>query len=424
MKTMETPVLAGWAAAEITPNIPCRMGGYGSRAAPANAVHDPLYAHALALGTPDRPFVVIVCDLIGIDETMVEETRRNVAQQHPGAATWLGATHTHAGPDVTRSLSFSSDPPDPAIKKRVITGAESAAREAIMQMHPVWARNASGPINGVATNRDHPEQAADITLDMLCFYDAPEQAQPAAVFGSFPCHPTVMSADNLAISADLSGAFRRQLHVLLGDDTWIALATGAAGDISTRHTRQGQGFDELERLGGLLARQASHLFPTGQPLALASPDIREIVMSLEPKVPFSPEELAANARRIQELMSEKRQTGNIAQLRTLETALQGIQATQKLVWKEQPRNLTVSVAQMGKLALVAVPGELYNRLGAVIKQTAKHFVLLLGYTNGYVGYIPSREAYAELDYEVLISPFAPGSGEKLAQTVKQLLRDV
>ncbi len=424
MKTMETPVLAGWAAAEITPNIPCRMGGYGARAASANAVHDPLFAHALALGTPESPFIVIICDLIGVDETMVEETRRNIAQQYPGAASWLGATHTHSGPDVARALSFSSDAPDPAIKKLVSTGAKSAAREAITRMHPVWARCASGPINGVATNRDHPEQKADITLDLLCFYDAPEQAQPAAVFGSFPCHPTVMSAGNLAISADLPGAFRRQLHALRGDNIWIALATGAAGDISTRHTRQGQGFDELERLGGLLARQASNLFSSGEPLALSSPDIREVVMSLEPKVPFSPEELAANARRIQELMSTEQKKGNIAQLRTLETALQGIQATQKLARKEQPRNLKVSVAQMGKLALAAVPGELYNRLGAEIKRTTKHFVLLLGYTNGYVGYIPSREAYAELDYEVLISPFAPGSGEKLAQTIKQLLRDV
>lgn len=263
-----------------------------------------------------------------------------------------------------------------------------------------------------------------MTLDLLCFYDAPEQSQPAAVFGSFPCHPTVMSADNLAISADLPGAFRRQMHALLGGDAWIALATGAAGDISTRHTRRGQGFDELERLGALLAQQAANLILAGQPLALAAPDVREAVVSLEPKASISFEELAAYVQRIQERMKTELQAGNIAQLRTLETTLQGIQAVQKLAWKEQPRNITVSVALMGNLALAAVPGELYNRLGAVIKQTTKHFVLLLGYTNGYVGYIPSREAYAELDYEILISPFAPGSGERLAQTVQQLLRDV
>ena len=49
------------------------------------------------------------------------------------------------------------------------------------------------------------------------------------------------------------------------------------------------------------------------------------------------------------------------------------------------------------------------------------FVLLLGYTNGYVGYIPSRAAYADMDYEVLMSPFAPGSGERLANALRMLL---
>lgn len=256
MKTMDMPVLAGWAMAEITPDIPCRMGGYGARVGLANAVHDALYAHALALGTPERLFVIVICDLVGIDEAAVSSLHRLVVAQHPHATLWLGATHTHSGPDIARSLSFSPALFDSAPGQRMIEGAVKAAREAIAHMHAVTVRWARGPMNGIATNRDHPEQRADIALDLLCFYDTPEQAQPSALFGSFPCHPTVMGADNLAISADLPGAFRRQLKILLGDTSWIALATGAAGDISTRHTRQGQGFDELERLGGQMAQQA------------------------------------------------------------------------------------------------------------------------------------------------------------------------
>lgn len=424
---METPVLAGWSAAEITPRIPCRMGGYGSRIEPANAVHDPLYAHALALGTPARPFALIVCDLIGVDEMLVAETRRNITAQYPQATVWLGATHTHSGPDAARSLSFVQELPDAAIKERIVAGAASAARAAIARLHQVWVRRASRPVNGVATNRDHPEQAADIALDLLCFYNTPGQTQPAAIFGSFPCHPTVMSADNLAISADLPGAFRRQFK--MGRDTsgpyndvWIALATGAAGDISTRHTRRGQGFDELERLGALLARQAYDLLAAAQPLALAPPDIRDIIVSLEPKEPLSAGELAARLQRVQERMNAERQAGNMAYARTLETTLQGIQAALKLAQNEESRDITVSVALLGELALAAIPGELYSRLGAAIRQAARYFVLLLGYTNGYAGYIPSREAYQELDYEVLISPFAPGAGEKLVEVVQALFQ--
>jgi len=200
------------------------------------------------------------------------------------------------------------------------------------------------------------------------------------------------------------------------------LATGAAGDISTRHTRQGQGFDELERLGGLMARQAYDLLSRAQPLSLSLPDIRSTIVSLERKEPFSPETLASYTHLIQARMNAELQAGHVAQARTLETALLGIQALQMKtpVQEEGAQDMTVSVALLGELALAAVPGELYNRLGKIIKRASERFVMLLGYTNGYVGYLPSREAYEELDYEVLMSPFAPGSGERLVKEIQAL----
>jgi neutral ceramidase len=424
---IQTPYLAGWARAEITPDIPCPMGGYAARSGPAAAIHDPLYAYALALGEPERPLVVIICDLICVEEAMVREVRQRVARQFSGAKTWLGATHTHSGPDVARSLSFAREQPDPALRERIIAGACGSAIQAIAAMHPVWVKRASGAISGVATNRDHPERDADLTLDMLCFYETDEpQAQPAALFASFPCHPTVMSAANLALSADLPGAYRRQLRALLGADSWICLATGAAGDISTRHTRQGQGFDELERLGVLLAQQAYALLAAAQPLKLDFPRVHERSITLERKEPFAPADLAASIQSVQARISAERQAGHLAQARTLETTLQGLQAAQRgfLENKEQELELNVSVALLGECALVAVPGELYNELGARIKRAGERFVLLLGYTNGYAGYLPAKAAYAEMDYEVLMSPFAPGAGERLAEALELFLKDV
>ena len=423
---LHTPALAGWARAEITPGIPCPMSGYAARAGLATATHDPLYAYALAFGDPAQPLVVIICDLIGVDDAMVREVRQRVARRVAGAKIWLGATHTHSGPDAVRSLSSARAQSDPTLGECVIAGACDSAVQAIAAMHPVWVKRASGAINGVATNRDHPERDADLTLDILCFYDTDEpQARPAALFASFPCHPTVMSAANLALSADLPGAYRRQLRTLLGMDTWICLATGAAGDISTRHTRRGQGFDELEHLGALLAQQAYALLAAAQPLTLALPRLRERVVTLERKEPLAPANLATSIQSVQTRISAERQAGNLAQARTLETALQGLQAAQRgfLENREHTYEIPVSVALLGECALVAVPGELYNEPGARIKRASERFVLLLGYTNGYVGYLPTQAAYAELDYEVLMSPFAPGAGERLAEALELLLKE-
>ncbi|HEX6540810.1 MAG TPA: neutral/alkaline non-lysosomal ceramidase N-terminal domain-containing protein [Ktedonobacterales bacterium] len=418
-------VRAGWAAATITPTIPCWMGGYGDRTAPADAIHDPLYANALALGDPTAPLIVVICDLVAVDASLVARVRERVAEALPGAVVWLGATHTHSGPDVGRI--FSTHEPPPEVTERIVAGATDAAREAARAMRTVRAAWASGSVEGVASNRDHPDSGEEITLDLLCLYaDGDSRGVPSAVFGSFPCHPTVLSAANYAISADLPGAYRRQLRARLGTETWVALATGAAGDISTRHLRQGQGFEELERLGRLLAEAAERFIATAEPLRLAPPIVREDTVALKRKDPLDMKALASDADTLSQQRAAALEAGNIAQARTLETVLQGIRAAQHIGSAQQDLplpSLTVATARLGELALVAIPGELYSRLGAEIRRGAASPALVLGYTNGYVGYIPTREAYQSLDYEVLMSQFGAGSGEDVAAAALRMLRE-
>lgn len=418
-------VLAGWASAEITPTPPCWMGGYGDRTSPAESIHDPLYAHALALGDSAAPFIVITCDLVAVDATLVAAIRERVAADIPGVVVWIGATHTHSGPDVGRLLATRD--PEPEVINRIVTGAAQAGRDAARRMRAVHAAWASGLVDGVATNRDHPDNREEITLNLLCLYtDRARGAPPAAVFGSFPCHPTVMSASNLAISADLPGAFRRQLQARLGGDTWVALATGSAGDISTRHVRKGQGFEELDRLGSLLADAAQRYLAGARPITVAQPIVREERVTLQHKPPLDTAALTATAGKLREQRSAALEAGNAAQARTLETALQGIRAAERVgaIQNNMPTDVPVSVARAGELAMVAIPGELYNRLGAQLRDGEQGPLLLLGYTNGYVGYIPTREAYQSLDYEVLMSPLAPGSGEDLITAALRLLNDI
>lgn len=417
-------ILAGWASAEITPAPPCWMGGYGARTSPAESTHDPLLANALALGDPAAPFVIVICDLVSVDDSLVAAIRERVAAGAPGATVWVGATHTHSGPDVGRLLAAHA--PDPAVIARIVDGAAQAATDAIRGMRAVHARWATTSVTGIATDRDHPERQEEIALDLLCLYqDGAPSGNPAAVFGSFPCHPTVLSAENLAISADLPGAFRRHLGARLGGECWVALATGSAGNISTRHHRQGQGFPELERLGRVLAEQAEHAIGQARPLRLASPVVHSERIALQPKDLLDTAALAATADRLRQERAAALAAGNTAQARTLETALQGVQAAEHMraVQRDVPADVPVATAQVGDLAVVAIPGELYNPLGTQLRHHASGPTMVLGYTNGYVGYLPTREAYQSLDYEVLMSPFAAGSSEKLVAGAEQLLSD-
>jgi hypothetical protein len=439
-------IVAGWASEEITPELPCWLGGYAARGAPAQAIHDPLYARALALGSVTSPFILIMCDLLAISDELLHEARRRSELLLPGSIVWVGATHTHSGPAIppssfipangTASLQqFGVDLSMPEqgahMVERIVSALVQAAQDAVVRMHMVEAAWVSAQTHEVVTNRDHPGIGEDTSLDLLCLYEIsqgqPVPAQrlqlPAAVVGSFPCHPTVMGAENLKVSADLPGAFRRQLRALCGTTIWVMLTTGAAGDMSTRYTRHDQSFQELERLGGLLAQQAFEMWAHIRPLQLASG--LACVTAVEPamKSPEDADALELHAMTVQAEMQKELQAGNAAHARTLETILQGIQAAKRAVVEQPavPRRVELSTIIFGELALLAVPGELYNRLGVEIKRKVAGPVLLLGYTNGYVGYLPTSDAYAHLDYEVLVSPFAPGSGERVRDAAIPLL---
>jgi hypothetical protein len=337
------------------------MGGYAARGYPATGVHDPLFARALAFGEAERPFVCVVCDLVAVDELLVQAVRSAV----PEATVWLSATHTHSGPEVGGELAVHGL--DASVRERIAAGAIAAARRALESMRPVSATWTSVGVDDVATNRAHPEAPVDLRLDLLRL----SAADSFAVLGTFDCHPTVLGPDNLLITADLNGAFCRRLESKLGGSAFVTLATGAAGDISTRHTRHAQDFDEVDRFAGLLVDRAYRALCEAESVRLDGPVVTDDRVSLPNR-----------------------------------------------------NHLTIcaslSVAKLGEVTLAAVPGELFNRLGCAIRQAGRH-VLLLGYTNGYIGYIPTREAYAhELDYEVQVTRLAPGAGEKLVEAIVSL----
>ena len=92
---------AGVARADITPETPIRMGGYGARTKPSAGVRDRLSAKALALddGAGTRG-VILTADLIGIDAPFGEQVlgaiqrRTGVPREH----LFVNCSHTHSGP--------------------------------------------------------------------------------------------------------------------------------------------------------------------------------------------------------------------------------------------------------------------------------------------------------------------------------------
>jgi hypothetical protein len=61
--------------------------------------------------------------------------------------------------------------------------------------------------------------------------------------------------------------------------------------------------------------------------------------------------------------------------------------------------------------LVSVPGELFSSIGRQIEASAPLAATwVIGYANGYFGYIPDQDAYDHRTYEALASPYDPSIG--------------
>ena len=94
--------------------------------------------------------------------------------------------------------------------------------------------------------------------------------------------------------------------------------------------------------------------------------------------------------------------------------------------KGKPLDAEVQVIALGNdLAWVALPGEIFTELGMAIKKASPFkttIVAELGH--GPVTYFPNEAAAPQGNYEVVTSRVAVGSGERLVEAAKELLKEL
>ncbi|MCG5217286.1 hypothetical protein [Streptosporangium sp. KLBMP 9127] len=333
-----------------------------------------------------------MADLVCVNSDVVERIRATTSAVGVDSC-WVAATHTHAGPESGCSPGGAPTPPE--LAERLVSAAMRATTAALADERNATLHTSRTKISDLASRRHLPEwQAIDIPVDVLV---VSSEGQAVGAIVVSPVHPTVLPSDNHSASADLSGGIRRALTT---PAHWVVAATGPAGDISTRHTRQGRDQREVDRLGALVAdRLHDTMHPADAPENMA----------LVPPVPAS---VRLTAKQPQEAVVPG--DGGVTHGRSLSVLEQGRRIARDLMDRDHsdPYEIEVHAVGLGAVTLVAVPGELFLELGEKIRDGAAApgiDVVVLGYANGYLGYLPSRDT--PTSYETLVSPVAKGSGE-------------
>lgn len=93
---------------------------------------------------------------------------------------------------------------------------------------------------------------------------------------------------------------------------------------------------------------------------------------------------------------------------------------------QRTRKSWLQVIQIGEVAFVGIPGELFAELGMEIKRRSPfRYTYVVGIANDYIGYLPDKEAYQFGGYQTWAGPnySQPGTGEALVDEAIKILNN-
>ena len=413
-------IRAGAASVDITPESGLHLAGFAARTTPANGVHDPLTARAIAVDDT----AVVVLDVIGLHEDMAARIRQRCPL--PDGNVIVAATHTHGAPvSMQGRLGRAADA---RFLQRIEDGAVEAVRLACENQRPATITAGMGGDPGVAWNRRHADGPLDRSVPVIRIRDA--EGQFIAVMASYACHPVVLAADNLRMTADYPHFVRQALEAAHPGAVSLFL-TGCAGDANTGHTAQAS---------WTLAANSARTFATAQRLGerIAAAAIAAGEQAVTDTIGAAHCDLDLALTRLEDAPLPDLAARWRLEQQTAEP-VRAILLGHWIEWAERNRDVMpgtwrarVSLLDWGGIPIVAMPGEIFSETGLSVRAAcAGRPAFVLAYAEGTPGYIPPRSEFAFGGYEVeeahrfigMPGAFSPGSAEALAAAAIELLHE-
>ncbi|MBX3015071.1 MAG: neutral/alkaline non-lysosomal ceramidase N-terminal domain-containing protein [Caldilineaceae bacterium] len=418
---------AGVAQIEITPPIGTALTGFIARSGPATGVHDPLYAKALVVDNGTTQVALLTLDVLGVHRAYVAQVRTAIAAATgiPAGNILLACSHTHAGP-ATFFLEGCGEMDEAylAVLHQKLVDVTHAAWQTRV---PARFGVGHGQVTTSVHNRRTPGAIIDPDLGILRVESM--SGALLAVVLNYTCHPTCVTGVNQLLSAEYCGYAAAQIQRATGAVTLFI--TGAIGDVGPV-TR---GWAVWEQIGSAVAAEALRVLPTiavaeWHHLAVTAGDL---LLPLLP--PPTTGELAALMAALQEQAADSDYMQQPYQPQIVGAMLAWATKTLAAVTEQRVQmavTTELQILQIGELALVSAPGELFVELGLAVKQgSGRAHLFICGFGNDNIGYIPTPHAYPHGGYEVdeaykyygYPAALAPAAGQHYVATAVAWLQD-
>lgn len=442
LATRGTELRVGAAAVPITPPEGIPLAGYYATRL-ASGTHDDLHAKAIVLELDGARAALVAVDLVTLARPTVEEARRLIANATgvPGDAVMISATHSHTGPLLSgvsvRNATYGGEREMARAYTAALPGRiADAVKRAEAALTPARLSVGLGREDTLPFNRRYvmkdgtvgwnpgklnpdivrPAGPTDPAVPVV-LADTPA-GRPLAMYVNYAMH--LDTVGGLQFSSDYAFALGRILAQAMSPEMLTVFTIGCAGDIN--HVNPAlkdsqKGHAEAERIGTVLAAEVLKTSTRLRTVAVDRLRVRHeaVALPLPALAPDDVEKARQLALRIGG-SSDPTFLEKVWAFKVLDVhARQG-----------RPHDVEVQVIALGReLAWVGLPGEIFVELGLAIKAASpfRHTVIA-ELANGSIGYVPTRRAFAEGNYEPVSARCAEGSGERLVDAALRLLQQL
>ena len=429
---------AGFHRIDITPPAGAPLAGFAAREGVSTGVHDPLFAHALVIESHGRAAAFVSVDVLGLAADFVQRVREMIKTRTGLAedAVMVSATHTHSAPVTVSTFFNPGETLNQAYMNRLATAIDDAVAGAWESRTPARVGVGSGRVSGIGRNRRTPDHLpVDDEVGIIKVASLDDRTRGVLI--NHACHPTVLGPDNLLMTGDFPAFAIERIEKELGTGSFALFVNGAQGNISMGHSSElsaigvitpGRTFERAAELGHRLAEvvlAALPAIPTFEDLPLSSSSATvQLPFNRYPPPAETQASLSAAQSDLETLERSGAAPGQIgpAKTRRLYASIRNFYAAEAQARPDGRLPTEIQGIRLGSALMVAVPGELFVEIALRLKAETDHPLFIMGITNGYMGYLPNRDAYRSGGYEVVSAKVTEAAEDLLVGAIRDLDR--
>jgi hypothetical protein len=391
----------GVARVEITPETPMWMSGYADRLWPSQGSVHPLWAKALAIQDCRRSrAVVVTTDLIGLPREVTAPVASRVRERHglERSRIVFNATHTHAGPLVWPTLK-NMLPLGPKDERAAIEYGRKLSDQlfsvidmALSDLAPARVCYGEGTVDFAVNRRERTPEGVRIGINPVGPVDPrvpvlriqSETGRLRAVVFGYACHNTASASDSYRLNGDYAGFAQIELETRHpGAAAMFLMLCGGDQNPNPRGS-----IEVAASLGRRLAAEVDRV---------ANTELREVCHPI--RVAF--ETISLNfAPHTRQMFEDERRSSDPARVRRAKAMLAAYDDRRPIRQTPYP----IQALRFGPgFTILALGGEVVVAYALRLKKEYPGDVIVAGYSNDLMSYIPSQRILREGGYEAVDS---------------------